>query len=375
MVNSESCSVYYDAKNNSTLVAKNVFLEALPVNWFPQQEDGKHGIDYTITINDNSKSNGIVFHTFIKKVTSFKKEKSSYSVSLNTSKLKYIYSIKKPVFLILVDVDSKSIHWLLLQKYLEEIEESKPSWRNQKTISMKIPSNNILDCQESFRKTVLSGHKYVHLLQYRLSYISISNKLKAHVVSKNVDSNFSSSCSCGGGCSSESCASDTIEYNLSDIQIENSLKMAQAKNVKNLRENREAYHYISDALEQAGYNASPNLHYMAAVEKHYHDAIYYLIKSFDNQTDLDTSNINEECLLNTVEKLTNTITSSIDDGEVTTVASIMLRMADVYNNAFSYLYSNFKTKNTFSLLDYAHSLLEMADNMVTSLEVPDQVLQ
>ncbi|MBO8137782.1 MAG: DUF4365 domain-containing protein [Desulfotomaculum sp.] len=358
---------------SATLLAKKVFLAALPETWRLKRKKSEYGIDYEILLIKNENPTGLSFKTHIRGTRIIKSGKSSITYTLETKKLKYYCTVKEPVFLIVVDIVNNETFWLFMQEYIKDLEEKKPHWRQQKTVTIKIPRHNSLDKSlKEFINTIIKGQQFVHFIQFHFIYNNIFHKIKNIVnniegTENIVDLRQQSFINC----SQEFCSSEKNTY---DQEIVNSLKISEQFSIKKPEENREAYRHICDALEHAGYKASPSIRYVALGEKYYHDYMYYLITSYEIKCSSYQHKNNQYNLFNAIEELEETISASLDAGELTAASTIILRLADIYFNTFPYISSSLGSR-AFSLLDSAHSLLELADNMIANIEAPERIIQ
>lgn len=70
--------------------------------------------------------------------------KDTVAFSLETDKLQYYMQRDTPVLLVLVDLKTKNCSSLFIQEYVyEKLDTAKPLWRQQKTVALDIPTENM----------------------------------------------------------------------------------------------------------------------------------------------------------------------------------------------------------------------------------------
>jgi hypothetical protein len=127
--------------------AQRILLSQLPTNWVKREQHPDYGIDYEIEVFQDEQSTGIWFRIQLKGKEKYRETEDSIAISFETDKIKYYLSkVPFPVFLFVVHVRKEEIHWLFLQKYVNEVlKVESPKWVEQKSVTIKIPKENIFD--------------------------------------------------------------------------------------------------------------------------------------------------------------------------------------------------------------------------------------
>lgn len=148
--------------------AQKIFNYICPDYWSIQEPSEDYGIDYLIQVFDKEtgESTKISFFIQLKGTTNYVENEMYVKFPIETRYLKYYYTkIDKPVFLIVVDVNTEDSCWLLVQKYInEELEIKNPTWKSQKTITLNIPKENNFSNPQIIEKYAEESSSYCNLL-------------------------------------------------------------------------------------------------------------------------------------------------------------------------------------------------------------------
>lgn len=170
-------------------------LSVLPDYWVVRElTERDYGTDLLIEIFDRYGEAGSYFATGsilnfqVKGTTTklkFNQIDSTVSFTLKTSFLKYVQKFPSPFILALVDLSKTEgkIYFLWLQRYIYDVlDEKKPDWREsgQKTITVRIPSSNILP-QKLDKLKSIADHlpKLEQLVKYTEIYTTLESALLA----------------------------------------------------------------------------------------------------------------------------------------------------------------------------------------------------
>ncbi len=163
--------------------AKKEFLYACPKNWSVQNPSEDYGIDYYIRVfeeNNEYEATNIFFEVQLKGVERYYDENEKYiKFRIKTDPLKFFLKVSNPVFLIIVNTTSKNIHWLLIQKYINEsLNLKKPNWGNQKTVTLNIPKDNLFSNPKIIENYALEYNLYCSMLANGYPSFDLESKVK-----------------------------------------------------------------------------------------------------------------------------------------------------------------------------------------------------
>jgi hypothetical protein len=162
--------------------SEDILKKYIPVEWIMRKIPKDYGIDYEIEIVENEEVTGKRIWIQLKSVENPIKVKSkeiiingesscieyiSYQTPVNL--LKYSLSCDFPLILAVVDLTNELIYWIPLQDEITmNLEDKKPTWRDQDTVVIHIPyRNNLVDDQE------LNGLKWYSLEPARMRAFAI----------------------------------------------------------------------------------------------------------------------------------------------------------------------------------------------------------
>lgn len=146
--------------------AKRLFLSALPVKWIVREQHPDYRVDYLIEPFEEYESTGKYFAVQLKgtKVPRLVDSASAISFSLDTNHLSYfVDKVPLPVVLVVVDVSSNRGWWCSLRSYvLTQLNNS--SWREQESVTIRVPISNELKLSELLLSEVHSEYKLLREL-------------------------------------------------------------------------------------------------------------------------------------------------------------------------------------------------------------------
>lgn len=170
-------------------------LNVLPDYWVVRElTERDYGTDLLVEIFDrygeagSYVATGSVLNFQVKGTTTeldFNKTDSTFSFTLKISFLQYVQKFPSPFILALVDLSKTEgeIYFLWLQRYIYDVlDEKNPDWREsgQKTITLRIPSSNILP-QKLDKLKSIADHlpKLEQLVKYTEIYTTLEPALLA----------------------------------------------------------------------------------------------------------------------------------------------------------------------------------------------------
>jgi hypothetical protein len=141
--------------------AERLFNAALPLNWVPRKQTPDYGIDFEVEVFEDNQQTGLRFYVQLKGTKSPHYEAECVSFRLSTKHLAhYVDKERMPVFLVVMDVESKQGYWLFLQQYAIEFLAGQP-WRDKKTISVHLPKCNCLSDAPKLREAVTASDRFM----------------------------------------------------------------------------------------------------------------------------------------------------------------------------------------------------------------------
>ena len=164
--------------------AQNILRSKLPTNWVPREQHPDYGIDYEIEVFHDEQPAGIWFRIQLKGKEQYQETEDSIVIRFETDKINYYISkVPFPVFLFVVHIRRKEIHWLFLQKYVNEIlKVENPKWMEQESVTIKIPKKNrFYDNAKEIESEARNGMLYTHLLRFGTPPWSVDFEVKGAI--------------------------------------------------------------------------------------------------------------------------------------------------------------------------------------------------
>lgn len=144
--------------------AQLIFRSLLPSSWFFREQRPDWYIDYFVETANSGKPTGLDFAVQLKGSLSLDYSKSHVKHRLETKHLRYyIDNVRRPVFLVVIDINDKTAYWLFTQQHIKEQLESK-NWRSQQKITLYIPKENQLYSLAEFESEVARAELYMRNL-------------------------------------------------------------------------------------------------------------------------------------------------------------------------------------------------------------------
>lgn len=145
-------------------LAQQILHEALPPTWVLNIQSNDYGKDYLVEIgSENGSLTGSSFYIQLKgqEHADLSADGLLVSFSLLSKYAKYYLDqiTDLPVFLVVVDVNKKTGWWLFLQPVLEENQK----WRKQDSVTIRLPTSNIITDTMQFRMAVDDAKKWLRL--------------------------------------------------------------------------------------------------------------------------------------------------------------------------------------------------------------------
>jgi len=144
--------------------AQDIFNVLLPASWLPRKQYPDIHIDYFVETASGSEPSGMDFGVQLKGTKLLRLTKRFAKFPLKTKHLKYyLDQVRRPVFLIVVDVSQEKGYWLFLQRWAQEELKNK-TWRDQKSITIRIPIDNSLANLQMFQGEIIEADSYMREL-------------------------------------------------------------------------------------------------------------------------------------------------------------------------------------------------------------------
>lgn len=115
--------------------------------WLATSPEVDLGEDFIVHIYFDGRATGVTFHIQEKSVTNLLKRKSGNFLvySLKVSDLEHWEAFSLPVVVIIWDVKRKEGRWGLVKDLIPQLDQYRPKWRTQTTVSVRIPWANTTD--------------------------------------------------------------------------------------------------------------------------------------------------------------------------------------------------------------------------------------
>lgn len=156
--------------------AQKILDSKCPVDWVKREQHPDYGIDYEVQVFDGKNPTDTWFRIQLKGKEKYFETSESIKIQFKTDTLEYYMTkVPFPVFLIVVHVRKQEIHWLFIQKYVNEILKNKnPEWMKQKTVTLTIPKKNVFNDTKKIESIAREGMKYTHQLVFGIPDWSLS---------------------------------------------------------------------------------------------------------------------------------------------------------------------------------------------------------
>ena len=151
----------------------NILAQTIPSQWIIRDISPDYGLDKSIEVVDGQKVTGKEVLVQVKGTNAIDLKDGYVSFNIEVDKLKYYLERESPVILTVVDIPTKKCYWLFVQEYIyESLDIANPNWRQQETVTIKIPEVNELSSTLTRFKGVAQGGT-TYLVAKRLEKIPI----------------------------------------------------------------------------------------------------------------------------------------------------------------------------------------------------------
>lgn len=142
-----------------------IFSQAIPSEWVIRDISPDYGLDKSVEVVEGGKVSGKEVFVQLKGTNTISITNGYVSFIMEVKNLTYYLERDTPVVLTVVDITSKKCYWLFVQEYIyETLEVDNPKWKQQETVTLKIPSTNELALTLSrFRGVAEGGTTYILL--------------------------------------------------------------------------------------------------------------------------------------------------------------------------------------------------------------------
>jgi hypothetical protein len=155
-----------------------VFSNQVPSEWIYRKVDLDYGLDREIEIVIDGKLTAKTLLIQLKSTESLDLAEGVIRFSIETDKVSYYMERDVPVLLVLVDLTTKTPYMLFVQEYVyEKLNITKPAWKQQKTVTVEIPTSNFwANSIAAAKEIALSGPFYLAIK--KLSSVDTETTLK-----------------------------------------------------------------------------------------------------------------------------------------------------------------------------------------------------
>lgn len=142
-----------------------IFSQTIPSEWVNRDIKPDYGLDKSVEIVEGGKVTGKELLIQLKGTTTINVTDGYVSYPLEVKNLKYYLERDTPVILTVVDVPSKKCYWLFIQEYIyQTLDEANPNWKQQETVTVKIPvTNDLVSTIPQLKGVALGGTTYILL--------------------------------------------------------------------------------------------------------------------------------------------------------------------------------------------------------------------
>ena len=145
-------------------IAQDVLRAHIPPSWLIREQHPDIHIDYFIEIADSSGPSGSIFAVQLKGTKVAKYSSKHIKIYLKTKHLSYyLDKVKKPVFVVAIDVKIRSGFWVFIQEWLIN-ESEKRNWRKNNKIVVAIPKINTLSDTKKLHNAISKAETYMREL-------------------------------------------------------------------------------------------------------------------------------------------------------------------------------------------------------------------
>ena len=161
--------------------AQAILKNNAPDYWSMQDPSEDYGTDYYVQVFDKEtgEAKPIFFLIQLKGTEKFNENEEFVKFIFKTETLNhYLKKVHNPIFLIFIETTSKRIFYLFLQEYINEtLNNEKPNWINQKTVTINIPKSNVFN-SDKIEKIAKYGMEYSSLLVNGMPTFELETKIR-----------------------------------------------------------------------------------------------------------------------------------------------------------------------------------------------------
>ena len=153
-----------NASYETEQAADDFFRSRLDNRWLRREQRPDFYVDYLVEMDDESGPSGEKFGVQLKGTRSAAYRGDELCFKMKTKHLAYyLDKSPEPIFLVVVDLDGQRGAWLFLQEYLRTT--AKEGWRDQKSLTVRLPAGNSLDDLEALRASAKKSVAYMRELR------------------------------------------------------------------------------------------------------------------------------------------------------------------------------------------------------------------
>ena len=116
----------------------------LPAEWIRATVHVDYGVDMQVELVAGDEVTGLGFSIQLKGTDQLQISGDYILHRCKVSTAKYFLRRPEPVMYVVYDAQGRHAYWLWVKPYLEGLNESRPGWREQETIGIRIPRLNVL---------------------------------------------------------------------------------------------------------------------------------------------------------------------------------------------------------------------------------------
>lgn len=138
----------------------DAFLETFFVDWICNKLHNDYGLDYSIIITEDGVSTELNFFIQNKGTDSIDISEGFIKYSIKTKYLDYYNNFVQPILINRYDAQNNCGYWINAQKYIRDVlDKEKPDWREQETVTIKIPITNKLTNINNIKNEIITSLK------------------------------------------------------------------------------------------------------------------------------------------------------------------------------------------------------------------------
>lgn len=141
----------------------NILAQTIPSEWIIRDINPDYGLDKSIEVVKGQNVTGKEVLVQVKGTNTIDIKDGFVSYTLEVDKLKYYLERESPIILTVVDVPTRKCYWLFVQEYIyETLDIANLNWRQQETVTIKIPeANDLASTLPRFEGVAQGGTTYL----------------------------------------------------------------------------------------------------------------------------------------------------------------------------------------------------------------------